>query len=167
MSYGLLPAVLCLLFGSGLVILEVLLPGFGLPGVSGIVLLCGGTYFLGKVVGAAMAVSIMACLRVVLAIAAFAILHSAAKGKLFRSRLFLGARDLGDAKKEQDGGWTGKRGRASSALRPAGIADFDGERRNVVSEGAFIAEGTEIEVLREERGALVVRAVETDGTEER
>ena len=60
MSYGLLPAVLCLLFGSGLVILEVLLPGFGLPGVSGIVLLCGGTYFLGKVVGAAMAVIIMA-----------------------------------------------------------------------------------------------------------
>jgi membrane-bound serine protease (ClpP class) len=113
------------------------------------------------------ALVIMACLLVVLAIAAFAILHSAAKGKLFRSRLVLGARDLGDAKDVQDGGWTGKRGRASSALRPAGIADFDGERRNVVSEGAFIAEGTEIEVLREERGALVVRAVEMDGTEER
>ena len=140
MSYGLLPAVICLLSGSALVILEVMLPGFGLPGLSGIVLLCAGTFFLGKVVGAALAVIIMACLLVVLAGIAFAILHSAAKGKLYQS---------------------------SSALRPAGIGEFDGDRYSVVSEGAFIAEGTPIEVLREERGSLVVRAVSEEKEQDR
>ncbi|MBR1409460.1 MAG: hypothetical protein IJ573_11330 [Clostridia bacterium] len=159
MSYGLLPAVICLVFGSALVILEVMLPGFGLPGISGIVLLCGGTFFLGKVVGATIAVIVMACLLIVLAVIAFAILHSAARGKLFQSRLFLKAKDLGEESGGAGKDLTGLKGRASSALRPAGIGEFDGDRYSVVSEGAFIAEGTLIEVLREERGSLVVRAV--------
>ena len=32
-----LPMALCLLLGMGLIIVEVFLPGFGLPGVAGIV----------------------------------------------------------------------------------------------------------------------------------
>ena len=167
MSYGLLPAVICLLSGSALVILEVMLPGFGLPGLSGIVLLCAGTFFLGKVVGAALAVIIMACLLVVLAGIAFAILHSAAKGKLYQSRLFLKAKDLSEESGGAGRDLTGLKGRASSALRPAGIGEFDGDRYSVVSEGAFIAEGTPIEVLREERGSLVVRAVSEEKEQDR
>ena len=36
---GNLPMALCLLLGMGLMIVEVFLPGFGLPGVSGIALI--------------------------------------------------------------------------------------------------------------------------------
>ena len=34
-----LPMALCVLLGMGLILVEVFLPGFGLPGISGIVLL--------------------------------------------------------------------------------------------------------------------------------
>ena len=38
-----LPMALCLLLGMGLIIVEVFLPGFGLPGVAGIALVGVGT----------------------------------------------------------------------------------------------------------------------------
>ena len=37
-----LPILLCLMLGAALMIVEVFLPGFGLPGVSGIVLIGAG-----------------------------------------------------------------------------------------------------------------------------
>ena len=37
-----LPLILCLLFGAALLVVEVFMPGFGLPGISGLVLLIVG-----------------------------------------------------------------------------------------------------------------------------
>jgi len=48
----------------------------------------------------------------------------------------------------------GLRGRAVTPLRPAGTAEIDGRRIDVVSDGAFIAAGTDVEVARV-RGARV------------
>ena len=42
---------------------------------------------------------------------------------------------------ESDLTWLGKRGTAASPLRPAGIAEIEGERVDVVSEGEFIEAG--------------------------
>jgi membrane-bound serine protease (ClpP class) len=42
-------------------------------------------------------------------------------------------------------------------LRPTGIADIDGARVDVVSEGGFIEAGTPIEVTRAEGYRIVVR----------
>ena len=38
-----LPMALCVLLGMGLILVEVFLPGFGLPGISGIALVGVGT----------------------------------------------------------------------------------------------------------------------------
>lgn len=51
----------------------------------------------------------------------------------------------------------GKRGTASSPLRPAGTAEIDGEWVDVVTEGAFVTRGSEIEVLRVHGNRVVVR----------
>ena len=40
------PILLCLILGAALMIVEVFLPGFGLPGVSGIVLIGAGTVII-------------------------------------------------------------------------------------------------------------------------
>jgi membrane-bound serine protease (ClpP class) len=48
-----------------------------------------------------------------------------------RGRLWLGAA-------ESDQRWLGKQGMRASPLRPAGIADIEGERVDVVSDGALI-----------------------------
>jgi membrane-bound serine protease (ClpP class) len=58
---------------------------------------------------------------------------------------------------EADRRWLGKRGHASSPLRPAGIAEIEGERVDVVSEGELIEPGDEIEVMRVDGNRIVVR----------
>jgi membrane-bound serine protease (ClpP class) len=59
---------------------------------------------------------------------------------------------------ESDRRWLGRTGTALSPLRPAGIADIDGARVDVVSDGGFIDVGTPIEVTRVDGNRIVVRA---------
>jgi membrane-bound serine protease (ClpP class) len=51
----------------------------------------------------------------------------------------------------------GHTGKALSPLRPAGIADIDGARVDVVSDGGFIPAGAAIEVIRVDGNRIVVR----------
>lgn len=53
----------------------------------------------------------------------------------------------------------GKEGVAQSQLRPAGIADFNGERLDVVTEGGFISQGSKIKVIAVEGTRVIVREV--------
>ncbi len=54
-------------------------------------------------------------------------------------------------------------GEALTDLRPAGVANFDGHRVDVVTEGDYIAAGQQVEVVHAERYRRVVRRVpETD-----
>jgi membrane-bound serine protease (ClpP class) len=62
---------------------------------------------------------------------------------------------------EQDRGWLGKSGTAHTPLRPAGIADFAGERVDVVSDGEFIDAGTPVAVIRVDGNRIVVRRQRT------
>ena len=54
----------------------------------------------------------------------------------------------------------GERGTATSDLRPAGVAKIGSERVDVVTEGDFVNAGSTVEVLRVEGSRVVVRAVE-------
>ncbi len=51
----------------------------------------------------------------------------------------------------------GRTGTALSPLRPAGVADIEGARVDVVSEGWFIDAGAPIEVTRVDGNRIVVR----------
>ena len=53
----------------------------------------------------------------------------------------------------------GRRGRAVTALRPAGIGDFDGERLSVVTHGTFVDQGSPIVVAEVEGNRIIVDAV--------
>jgi membrane-bound serine protease (ClpP class) len=55
--------------------------------------------------------------------------------------------------------WLGQRGTTTSPLRPAGVAEFDGERIDVVSRGEYVDAGEPIEVVRVEGNRIVVRPV--------
>lgn len=56
----------------------------------------------------------------------------------------------------------GHDGIALSYLRPAGIAEIDGHRVDVVTEGEYIAAGDRIEVLSDDGYRRVVRRVPGD-----
>jgi membrane-bound serine protease (ClpP class) len=51
----------------------------------------------------------------------------------------------------------GRTGIAVSPLRPAGIADIEGSRLDVVSDGAYIEAGSAIDVTRVDGNRIVVR----------
>jgi membrane-bound serine protease (ClpP class) len=54
---------------------------------------------------------------------------------------------------------TGREGIAVTILRPAGTGEFDGQRLDVVSEGAFIDRGVKIRIIRTEGRRIVVEPV--------
>ncbi len=53
--------------------------------------------------------------------------------------------------------YVGLVGEAITTLRPAGIADIEGKRVDVVTEGAFVVSGAKIKVIAVEGGRVVVR----------
>lgn len=54
----------------------------------------------------------------------------------------------------------GDRGRATSALRPAGTAEIEGRLVDVVADGSFVTAGAAVEVVQVEGNRVTVRAVE-------
>ncbi len=56
--------------------------------------------------------------------------------------------------------WIGKRGVTLTPLRPSGKALIEGQRVNVETQGGYVAEDEPIEVIRQVEGRLVVKGVE-------
>lgn len=155
-----LPIIVCLFVGIGLLVVEVFLPGFGLPGISGIILevvAIGLTWAnLGPVAALGMTIIILAVIAIAVSIA----LKSAAKGRLSKSKIILNhsesAAEGYSATTDMDV-FLGREGIATTILRPAGIAEFDGVRLNVVTDGEFVAAGTRVRIEHVEGARILVR----------
>jgi membrane-bound serine protease (ClpP class) len=141
------------------------IPGITVAGIAGVIALVAG---LGMaLVGAGATVSVMigalgrVAASILIAIAGSAALFRLLPSLPFGRRLVLQT-DM-DAHQgyvstpESDRRWLGRTGTALSPLRPAGIADIDGTRVDVVSDGGFIDTGTPIEVTRVDGNRIVVR----------
>lgn len=62
---------------------------------------------------------------------------------------------------EQRERYLGKTGVALTPLRPTGIVEIDGERLEVVTEGEFIAAGSQVRVVAKDRRRYFVRLAAT------
>lgn len=157
-----------LLLGIGLLLLALevfVIPGFGVAGVLGLLALLGGLGLSLIGTGATWSVVMAAvgrtALSLVLAILVALVVLRYVAVSPFGQRLVL-KEDLAAAEgyasaPEADRRWLGKRGTVVSPLRPAGIAQLDGERVDVVSEGGFIDAGDAVEVTRVDGNRVVVR----------
>ena len=154
-----LPSAVCVLLGMILIIVEVVLPGFGLPGIGGIVLVGAGVVMVGMHFGSLTAVGTLLVIIAVLAVLVSWVLRQASRGGGKRSDLFLQERDDLRTQQEDMKVLVGKSGTTTSVLRPAGIGDFDGVRLNVVTEGGFIEKDMPIEIVRVDGSRIVVRPV--------
>lgn len=153
-----LPTIVMLIVGFVLVVIEMYIPGFGVPGIAGILLLIGGVIM-------ARPTPLQALIMVVIIVALLCIalslcLHSAAKGRLSKSRLVLNevATQAETPENNDLAYFVGREGTTHTVLRPAGMADFDGVKLNVVSDGEYIPSGCRIIVDRVEGNRIVVRA---------
>ncbi|HYE40839.1 MAG TPA: NfeD family protein [Ramlibacter sp.] len=161
-----------LLVGGGvaLLLLELLvIPGFGVAGVLGIAAILAGLVLSmvgpGNTMQLIAAVGVRVGLALALAVAASLVLMR------FLTRLPVGRRLVLETQLRGPEGYAsapdadapllGKHGLARSMLRPAGIAEIEGRRVDVVTEGELVDAGDPVVVIRVDGNRVVVQRAAT------
>jgi membrane-bound serine protease (ClpP class) len=161
--------------GIILLLLEVLvIPGFGVAGLLGIVAivaslvlsLVGPGFTTAVVLSAAGRVVLSLAIALVASLVLLRFLPRLPFGRRLTLRRGLAAADGYASAPESDAQWLGKTGRASSPLRPAGIANIDGRRVDVVSDGEHVDAGQLIKVTQVDGNRVVVRRISDNNPKE-
>lgn len=160
-----------LMFIVGIILIAVeifIIPGFGLPGISGIILvfasiflsLLGGDPFINfETISLAiiqLTIALIAAIVLVFLLAKF-LPKTSAFSKLI----------LSEAEKAEQGfvsypsetSLIGKTGKALTVLRPAGIAEIEGKKYDVIADNEYIEPGKVIKVIRVEGIKVVVSEI--------
>lgn len=157
-----LAIIICFVVGVGLLVAEVFMPGFGIAGISGIVLEGISIVLTYLKYGGLAALGLTIVILAVIGIAISMSLRSATKGRLSKSPIILKTSETAaegySATADMDV-FLGKEGDTMTVLRPTGMAEFDGVKLNVVSDGEYIPKGTRVRVSRVEGARVVVRRV--------
>jgi len=148
--------ILIVLLGLAILFVEFfLVPGGGLLGLLGALIIAGGVYlayhFFGRATGH---VFMFASLAGTLAILIFGFRRIARLGWADKEQIDsrVNEADFGDLIK-------GDRGRAYGDLKPGGIAMFGNKRVEVISQGEFIERGAEVEIVKIEGNKMYVKPI--------
>lgn len=159
-----LPILLCFLLGMGLLIVEVFMPGFGLPGISGVILEVAAIVLTYLWHGGLAALGVTLIILAVVAIVISLALRSVNKGKLSKSPIILNSSETasGGYNATQDMEvFLGREGVTTTVLRPSGMAEFDGVKLNVVADGEYIPKDVHVRVDHVEGARVVVKKLRT------
>ena len=158
-----LAIVICSIVGILLLVAEVFMPGFGIAGISGIGLSGAAVVMTFLQHGALAALGLLVVILAIVGIAVSVSLRSATRGRLSKTALVLNgsetAADGYSATADMDI-FLNREGETTTILRPTGMAEFDGVKLNVVSDGEYIPKGTHVRVDRVEGARVVVRRIE-------
>lgn len=147
------------ILGIVLVIIEMFNPGFGAPGIMGTILLILGIVSVARNLYDVLVLVII--LLVILGIALTCALYSATKGRLSKTLVLTDSLNKAEGFEgtEDLKFFLDKEGKTVTVLRPAGTADFDGVKLDVVSESEFIQKDTQVKVIKVEGRRIVVREI--------
>ena len=148
--------IICFVVGSGLVIAEAFIPGFGVAGISGIILEITAVWAVWKLHGEIAALLALLGVLVLIGVAVFLSYRSAMKGRLSKSNLVLKDTESAAAKSFSDT-HIGLEGVAVTSLRPAGFIEAGGERLSAASGGEFIEKGSPVLITGIEGDHYVIR----------
>lgn len=168
---GLVESWEIVLFGIGVLLLMAeifVIPGFGVAGITGLLLIVGSLF--AALVGnvglqfpdtheLATAILTMAVTLVLLIVLMFSLGRYLPKSERF-SQLVLSpelSSISGYVSADTVETLKGKAGRALTPLRPSGTAEIEGERVDVIAASEFIPAGTDIEVVRVRGSRVEVR----------
>jgi membrane-bound serine protease (ClpP class) len=158
--------LLLALLGLFLFALELfVIPGFGIVGILGLLALLGALVMStlgagshsGFVLWAVVRMGFSVALAIVLTALFLKFLPKLPIGRKLILSTALETSDGFSSAPPTDYQWLGRTGLAHSTLRPAGIADFQGHRVDVVSDGEFIDAGAPIRVLHVDGNRIVVQ----------
>src|SRR5690625_628978 len=151
--------VILLITGIIFIILEFFVPG-GILGIIGVCAIVVSLFMSGYDL-THMGLSIL--VAIIVGIMAFVILYRRADAEkgIFR-KIILKDRTMteeGYISTNVRSDLIGREGFSLTTLRPSGIAEVDGERVDVVTEGAYIEEGKKIKVIAVEGMRIIVREI--------
>ncbi|MTI65990.1 MAG: nodulation protein NfeD [Firmicutes bacterium] len=152
-----LGSIILFIAGLILVIIELGIPGFGVPGIGGIVCVITSIVLAsGSIETAILSLSIAVILTIVTAV----LLIKYGARSPYLDKIIL------KTKQENDNGYTSmpmkdkylnKKGIALTTLRPAGTILINDDRVDAVTEGGYIEKGCKIKVIKVQGTRVVVR----------
>ena len=154
--------LLLFLIGSGLLLLEThVLPGHGWPAFTGLALIFAGLFYAlgGPGSGAIYPAAVSLLMTLAILVAFFLYLPRSGVWKRLGQPLRQTAL-AGYVSADDYTAFLGRFGTAVTLLRPSGTAEIDGVRLSVVSEGDFIPQGTQVQVVMVQGSRVVVRGPE-------
>lgn len=149
--------ILLLIAGFVLVGTEMVLPGFGAPGITGGICLVAGIFFTADSVEAGLTITLIVVVILALMFTVILTLFHMKKIKppivlqeeLKAEKGYLSTSDLEYL--------VGKEGVAATDLRPAGKCDIDGIIFDVRSEGKYVAKGQKVRIIRIQGNTLIIK----------
>ncbi len=158
-----IPTIICLAVGFVLLIIELFTPGFGVSGGAGLVCLIASIVMQFAWGKRRVSYYLLAIVLLLIILMLFWFIRSMQRGRLSKSFLVLdesisgnSTPDVASANEEL----IGKIGFAITPLRPAGIAEIDGKRLDVMTDGTFINQGSAVVVKRAEGMHILVSSAD-------
>lgn len=151
--------IVFLIIGLILVGVEMIVPGFGAPGISGGICLVVGVFLSSKSVEQALTIVVIVLVIMAVMLMCVVLLFNKKKIKspiMLEEQLqakgqFMSAEDLNYL--------VGKEGVTTTNLRPQGTCDIDGISFEVVSDGNLIKRGATVKIIKVANNKLVVSEI--------
>lgn len=149
--------IILLIAGFVLIGVEMVMPGFGAPGISGIVCLIVGIFMTADTLeeGITITVIVIVILGILMTIIMSLLTHRKFKSPIILDEA-VSASDVHINSSDLDY-LLHKEGIAVTDLRPAGKGDFEGIVLDVFSEGAYIEKGSLIIISKVNKNQLLVK----------
>lgn len=142
------------ILGLVMVFAEILMPGFGLFGILGSISLLGSLVLTYRLYGTITFLIMLIALVIIF----FAMVFFAKKSGLYNKVVLKDRQETKDFDESVLQGLLGQVGTTQSTLRPFGVAEFDGKKVDVCSEGDFIDRGTKVQVVQITGKIVTVKA---------
>lgn len=135
-------------FGSGMIILEAFIPGFGVAGIFGLILEVAALLLTGTLYGTGTALLATLGVLLLIGLAVFFSYRSAVKGRLSKSPLILkDTAVVPDDEAKAETPYLKREGVVATPLRPAGFIEIDGQRLSATTTGDFLEKGIPVTVV--------------------
>ncbi|HZJ82847.1 MAG TPA: NfeD family protein, partial [Clostridia bacterium] len=145
--------IILFLFGGLLIVVELVVPGFGVPGLAGVTSLIAGVVVGSSVLTTVQLALVILLVFVFVLVMVILLYRSAFKNGRMSRLLFLrskAGKEEGYSSSESFDNMLGMEGMSIGALRPSGIGEFNGRKMDVLTDGEFIPKGVKIKIIRVE-----------------
>lgn len=147
--------MILLVAGFVLIGVELVVPGFGLPGISGIAALIGGILLTAKTLEQGLTITMIVIVLLAVMITVILLVLKRVKppfvldNELKAEQGYLNSSDLEYL--------LGKEGVAETDLKPVGKCDIEGVEFDVRAEGKYLEKGTKVRISRIHENMIMVK----------